>query len=107
MQQSHADERFSVGGTHGNSARLSIPDDRRFVNVEKALASVRQDNAPTPTEGEIERRDKWWGQSQGAIEARIDDRFDLFLGLWAVHHQADNGFAVGVHRAGYHVVVGR
>jgi len=105
MQQSYADERFGVGGTHGNSARLSIPDDRRFVNVEKALASVRQDNAPK--EGESERRDKWRGQSQEAIEARIDDRFDLFLGLWAVHHQADNGFAVGVHRAGYHVVVGR
>jgi hypothetical protein len=107
MQQRHADEGFGVGGAHGNAARLSIPDDRRFVNIEKGLASVSQDSASAPAEGEIERRDERRRQGQEAVEARIDDRFDLLLSLRAMHRQTDNGFAVGVHRAGYHAVVGR
>ncbi len=57
VQHGRADERVRVGGVHGDAAWLSIPDDRGFVNVEEALASVREDGATASAKRKVKRRD--------------------------------------------------
>lgn len=104
VQQIHTYERVGGDGIYGNAPRLFVPDNRGLVNVEKALASVCQDGTPTPAKRKTERRYEQRRQGQEAVKARINDSLDLFFGLRAMHRQVDNGFAVGIHRTGYHVV---
>ena len=80
VEEAHTKKRIDVRSVYRNTAGATVPDDRRFINVEQAFAAIGEKRTSTATPRQIEGENACGRQGERPIEAGVDHCFDfLFL----------------------------
>jgi hypothetical protein len=103
LEERHAEQGDGVRFIDRDPARLAVPDDDPFVNVEEAIGPITQSGAAAPLPSEPELADQRGWQSDPAVEAGVDQDVDVnLLTGRPLNRQSDDRLEIGGDAADDH-----